>query len=397
MDSGGVKVHLALYALQDNIAFVIIDNQQQRIGLRLKSARERAGLKQDELASLLGLQHRQSLASIEAGERRLQASELLQAVAVLKVDLDYFTDAFRLVPGEARFSFRATPGLQANVLDAFEERAGRWIATYRELGAREGAPTPWLAWRLDLSERSSYEEAQEAAESLVERWALGTRPAESLRQAMEKHLEALVLMVDAPPGISGAASRLPGLNTVLVNRQETEGRRHYDLAHELFHILTWDVMPPDRREAQEVPTSGKKARVEQLADNFAKAALMPRAVVVERWESRDQRTDIHDWLNETASDLRVSSVALMWRLRGLELLSKSDQLEINRDLLAVNGGAATSAHSEPAFSAPFVARVHAAMEAGRLSVKRAASLLGLTMSGLAAVLREHGVQPAFDA
>lgn len=383
--------------MQDIIAFVNTEPLQIRIGQRLRAARERAGLKQEQLATMLGLQHRQSLAAIESGERRLQAAELLTAVGALGVDLDYFTDAFRLVPGEARFSFRALPGLQAPVLDDFEERAGRWIATYRELGARQGTPPSWLGFKLELSELSSYEEAQGAAEYLVQEWSLGATPAESLREAIERHLDALVLMVDAPTGISGAASRLPGLNAVLVNRQEPAGRRHYDLAHELFHLLTWDAMPPERREAQDPPRKGKSARVEQLADNFAKAVLMPRASVLERWEARDPGIDIHDWLNATATALRVSSKALMWRLHGLELLPKGEMLAVNQDRLTGNGGAASAAAPEAAFSARFVQRLHTALDAGRLSAKRAASLLGVTLPALAGLFREYGLQPPFEA
>ena len=63
---------------------------------------------------------------------------------------------------------------------------------------------------------------------------------------------------------------------VLINRHEVEGRRHFDLAHELFHILTWDAMPPEHsEEARE--TGGN--RVEQLANNFASAVLMPTPVL----------------------------------------------------------------------------------------------------------------------
>src|SRR5436309_4593884 len=170
--------------------------QSTRIGLRLKTARERAGLTQKELAEALGLEHRQTLASIEAGERRLTAEELLGAVSTLGVDLDYFTDSFRLV-GEGRFSFRAQPGVAASLLDQFEDRAGRWIATYRELGAQQGEERSWLAHKLALSRHSTFEEAQAAADAIVGSWQLGGRPAESLHSAAERYLNALVLYVDA--------------------------------------------------------------------------------------------------------------------------------------------------------------------------------------------------------
>src|SRR2546429_7733579 len=83
---------------------------------------------------------------------------------------------------------------------------------------------------------------------------------------------SLVLMVDPIKGVSGAACRLPELDVVLINRREIAGRRHFDLAHELFHIFTWDAMPPEHIE--EV-TPKTRTRVEQLADSFASAVLMP--------------------------------------------------------------------------------------------------------------------------
>ena len=104
--------------------------QSDTIGPRLKAARERSGLTQQQLADALGLRHRQTIASIEAGDRRLSAGEMIGAMQVLGVDLDYLTDPFRLV-GEGQFSFRTTGVVEQRVLDQFEEQAGRWIALYR--------------------------------------------------------------------------------------------------------------------------------------------------------------------------------------------------------------------------------------------------------------------------
>lgn len=387
--------------MQDYLTFVIFDTPQQaRIGLRLKSARDQAGLTQQQLATALGMEHRQSLTSVEAGERRLSAEELVRAVEVLGVDLDYFTDAFRLV-GEGRFSFRAHRDVAGHVLATFEGRAGTWIATYRELGAQEGAAPDFLEAKLALTRHSTFEAAQAAGESVAARWQLGEVPAAGLQAAMERHLRVLVLHVDAPPGISGAASQVTGLNSVLVNRQEPEGRRHFDLAHELFHLLTWDAMPPARVEAAEVPRGGKGNRVEQLAENFAAALLMPGDALRARWAARDASADLHDWLRATAAELRVSAVACKWRLHALGCLSRADLLGLSDQRLA---GPGRGAFGQPLgtapvrrFSEPFVRRVAAALDAGRLSVRRAASLLALSLAELAELLRAYGVEPEFEA
>lgn len=366
------------------------------IGRRLQHARERAGLTQLQLARALGLEHRQSLAAVEAGERRLTAEELLRAMEVLGVDLDFFTDTFRLV-GEGRFSFRASAGVTAHVLDDFEERAGRWVATYRELGARAGEEPDWLGQNLQLTRHSSFEDAAAAGEGVAARWGLGDRPAETLQSALEARMDALVLNVDAPAGISGAASQVPRLNAVLVNRAEPEGRRHFDTAHELFHLLTWDTMPPDRRESVEVPRGGKAKRVEQLAENFAAALLMPAPLLAPRWEQRDASEDLHAWLNRTAMDLRVSGKALKWRLVNMGWIGKADVVGINDQRLVANGRAADAAPEVRLFSAKFVDRVAAAVNVGRLSARRSAELLGVTLPRLAGLLRDYGHEPPFEA
>lgn len=367
-----------------------------RVGLRLKAARKRARLTQEELASSLGLRHRQTIASIESGGRPLGARELVGAMDVLGVDLDYFTDAFRLV-GEGQFSFRTSTDIAGSVLDDFEDRAGRWIAMYRELSLEQGEKPRWLESRLALTAASSFEDAQAAGESVAERWRLGSCPAETLCLAMERHASILVLHVDTPPGVSGAASRVPGLNCVLVSRRDPERRRNFDLAHELFHLLTWDTMPPERAEDVNVPRDGKGWRVERLAENFAAAVLMPEKILRRRWDRQPGETDTYRRINEIADDFRVSGVACKWRLYNLGVLTKSDLTEIDDRCLAADGYSNDPLPEVPEFSKAFINRVVVALETGRLSVKRTASLLGLSLPDLASLIRGYGHETYFEA
>jgi Zn-dependent peptidase ImmA (M78 family) len=346
------------------------------------------------LAAALGMNHRQSLSSIEAGERKLSADELLRAMGVLHVDLDYFTDSFRLV-GEGAFSFRAKPEVTPDVLSEFEDQAGRWIATYRELGKQLGESPRWLGSKLDLRPESSFEDAQDAAETIAGAWGLGERPAERLGSAIEEELGVLVLFADAPSGVSGAASQVSGLSTILVNRNEHEARRNYDLAHELFHLLTWDAMPPDHVESVDVPR-GKGKRVERLADSFAAALLMPEPVLRRRWEAKGSDTDLHYWLTETADDLKVSGLACKWRALNLNLMTKAVAESID-DAQLVTKRSSIGQPVVPLFSEHFVHRIARALNAGRLSAKRAASLLDLSLHDFPGLLQDYGHQPTFEA
>lgn len=360
------------------------------IGARIKAKREELGFSQEAVTRLLGFKDRQTLSAIETGERRVSAEELLRFSEVLAAPLDYFTDPF-LLAGEGRFSWRQS-GVPAPRLDTYERDAGRLIALFRALGAEMGRQPPLLRRTLTLAKASSYEDAIAAGERFAEEFRLGDVPARRLAEAMERDLDILVLMVDAVPGVSGAACHLPELDAVLINRREVPGRRHYDLAHELFHILTWEAMPPERLEDA---AAAPRGRVEQLADNFASALLMPRAALdrLGPWDGIEGKA-LAGRLNEAAEELGVTSSALRWRLVGAGLLPKAVAQGVDETLLRNNGRNGRARDLPPLFSKPFAELVAAAVHAGRLSARRAAGLLGLTVDDLADAFAAHGV--AFD-
>jgi Zn-dependent peptidase ImmA (M78 family)/DNA-binding XRE family transcriptional regulator len=358
-----------------------------RIARRLRHFREHRGLTQDEVAELLGFNDRQTLSDLEGGKRRITPDELVAATSALGVSIDDLTDPYRLV-GEGGFSFRVEPGAE-DCVAAFEERAGRLIAVFRELRARSGQPVRRLGHRLELSVQSSFEDAAAAAEYIWNEWDLGDVPAKRLEEALERHLDALVLYVDAPNGLSGAASMLPGLQTILINRNESKARRAFDLAHETFHILTWDAMPPAHIEAPET-VRRKGNRVEQLANAFAAALLMPAQLVNEWWE-RHSNKELSKLVDTTARHFMVSPSALKFRLINLGLVSKRllDQL--------VTLSSASSDERPRLFSARFVQLVATAVDGGQLSLRRAAGLLGLTVGGFVGLCREYGQSLAYEA
>lgn len=357
------------------------------IGARIKALREERGLSQDDLARLFGFKDRQTVSAIETGERRVTAEELVVAVEKLGASLDYFTDPFLLV-GEGRFSWRQTD-VGPQRLSAYERNAGRWIAAFRTIAPQVGRSAPLLRRSLGITRSQSFEDAMDAGERFVAEFGLGEVPAIRLVEVMERELGILVLMVDAFQGISGAACRLPELDVVLINRHEVVGRRHFDLAHELFHILTWDAMPPEHSEdAREVGGN----RVEQLANNFASAVLMP-APTLDRfgdWSDIAQG-DLPGQLNAAADELQVTASALKWRLVALERLKPAMARAVS-DAALRNNGRETVLAPPPPFSKPFMEVIGLAVEEGRVSARRASALLDLTIDDFADLLATHGVQ-----
>lgn len=362
------------------------------IGARIRALRLQRGISQDALARVFGFKDRQTVSAIETGARELTAAELVVVVEELGVGLDYFTDPFRL-DGEARFSWRQS-GVPAEQLQAYEQTAGQWIGAYRKLAAETGRQTPLMRRALGLTKASRFEEAMEAGERFAQELELGPVPALRLASAMEAELGILVLMVDAQTGISGAACRLPELDAVLIARREVAGRRHFDLAHELFHILTWDAMPPEHVEAA---SDFGGNRVEQLANNFAAAVLMPSSALREfDGCARQDMDELVARLNTVADELQVTSSALRWRLVALRRLTKARAQAIPEGTLRNNGHESTPCEQPPLFSKPFVELLAGALDRGSISVRRTASLCGLTIEELDELFATHGVEQVIE-
>jgi AcrR family transcriptional regulator len=122
---------------------------------------------------------------------------------------------------------------------------------------------------------------------------------------------------------------------------------------------------------------------------------MPSDAVVERWNSAATHDDLNDRLRDVAAHFHVSGVACKWRLRNLGLLTKADELEIDDARLA--RAKDSQADVPRAFSERFVTRIARALDAGRLSTKRAASLLSLSVAELRDLLVSYDIEPAFEA
>ena len=362
------------------------------IGGRIKALREQCGLSQDDLAHVFGFKDRQTVSAIETGERRVLAEELLLAVEKLGVSLDYFSDPF-LLAGEGKFSWRQI-SLRPERLSAYERNAGRWIAAFRRMAPEAGYEAPLLRHSLGLSRHHSFEDAAAAGERFAAEFDLGEVPANALSKVMEEHLGLLVLMVNAIEGICAAACRLPELDTVLINRREVPGRRHFDLAHELFHILTWDAMTPEHIE-EATETGGP--RIEQLANSFASAVLMPRPGLDRfgEWAALD-RGELVNKLNRVADELRVTASALKWRLVGLRRVARAQGQEISDALLRNNTRRVAKIELPPLFSKPFAEVIARALDGGRISARRAADVLGLKVDDLPDLFREHGIEATVE-
>jgi len=363
-------------------------NIEQKLGPRLKALREARQLSQDQLAPVYGVNDRQTVSQIETGNRRLSAVELVRVAQFFGVSLDDLSNPFLLGSSKASFSWRQT-GVRTADLNSFELRAGEWIGAYRELSGATGQRLRTILPRVGLTYQSSYEDAIRAGEDVALEFDLGDVPARRLAETMERELGILVLMVEAIQGVSGAACRLPELNVVLINRHESEVRRHFDLAHELFHILTWDTMPPERVECAEpgeakiAPATARErrlARIEQLANNFAAGVLMPGPALDKQGAPHG---DLVVWLDAAAAILGVSGPALKYRLLNAGRIAAEAKRIPDSALIQVARERQLPPPPVP-FGESFLKTIAKAIEGGHLSARRAAGLLDTTTDDLGA-------------
>lgn len=364
---------------------------ETNIGARLRALREAKGMGQDRLAAVLGLDNRQSVSDLERGKRRLTAEELIVLVDTFDVSFDQLTNPF-LLSGKESFSWRQRD-VPLPVLYAFEARAGEWIGAYHELNRLNETPLRKLLPRIGLTHMSSFEDAVDAGEAVAEELTLGERPAFKLAKAIEKRLGVLVLMVNAIDGVSGAACRLRTLNVVLINRHERRARRNSDLAHEVFHILTWDQMKPERVESSVeawdrgpvTRSEQRNMRIENLADNFASGLLMPSS---ELDRIGDPQGDLAEWLTAAAAELGVTARGLKWRLVNSRRHAHLSQ--VSNYALDEVARARGEEEAPLPFSEQFLRTLIRGIEGGHISAARAARLTDMPKGELGELCEAYG-------
>ncbi|HDR9879696.1 MULTISPECIES: helix-turn-helix domain-containing protein [Burkholderia cepacia complex] len=371
----------------------ILQDSARRMGARIRAARESAGMTQAQLSEALGFADRQTLSTIENGDRRVQAAELVRASQVLGHAIDWFIDPF-VVTGEARFSWRVAQTVPDALLDEFESRIGQLVGLMRHLKVALHGPSRALTPMLRIPPHPTFEDAWAWGEAVAQELELGTIPSEKLVDHIERKLDISVLFIDAevamdPKDISGAMCRLSDLGVIVINRQESTVRRNFDVAHELFHALTWDAMPPDRRDPSDQPAGKRVPRIEQLADNFAAAVLMPKATL-DKLIPQEHLTDAA-YLASVARELQVSTGALAYRLLNAKMIDKS----ICDALREVYTPKART-EMPKLLSASFATLLHDGIAHGHVSARKAAKALSMRLDQLAELMTEHGKAVPFS-
>jgi Zn-dependent peptidase ImmA (M78 family) len=310
-------------------------------------------------------------------------------MSFLSKPLEYFTDPF-IITQKNIFSWRIASSGEITGED--EDKAKKLIASYCEFSKMLKSPPLPLSMTLRINKTSTYDEIEAIAEQLAKKWELGKCPVNKLQDIIETELNIPVLYIDAPENISGAACRLDNFHCILINRNEPIGRQSFDLAHELFHLLTWDVFKP-----KPIDEAGKepKSKEEKLADKFASVILMPRESITRYWKTLDNKLELLPKLKNVAAEYRVSVAAAYWRLFNLNLVPNKENIDADYDS-EIKFCFVEYSSKPQLFSYFFAKLIKGVLDKGLASRGKVESLLGCKERDLENLFIAHGLKGLYE-
>jgi Zn-dependent peptidase ImmA (M78 family)/DNA-binding XRE family transcriptional regulator len=337
-------------------------NNYADLGRRIAQAREDVGKTQSELANLVGLD-RTAITRVEAGTRKVSATELVAIATALERPIDWFVVesppsvvSRRSDPVVGGFSRRLDLALE-NIARDVGFLVDRHVLTGTARQAREMP--------------ESFEDAEKLAGSARAELGKPDGPIYDLQAESEK-LGFLAFSIALGPDAGDAAYvEVENLGVAVVNGTADPGRRRFSLAHEIGHHLVGDAYEPEPRLGA--------ADTERMLNVFAAHFLMPRSAVQKTWnEFSGQPSRLA--ATAVAVRFRVSWTAACNQLRDLGLIDGRE-----RDRLVANDlkkgevfefGERWQPELEPPSVPPGYARaVIAAYRAKRLTPARTIELL----------------------
>ena len=286
---------------------------------RIVAAREAAGFSITEAAQKLGFKNYQTLSAIEKGARKINAHELIMIARLYGRSLDYFLES-DVTPDPVPL-WRKTAKTDVNQV---QRQFLCFLENYSNLEYLLGLKRRWKdiqkSYDRDDFSDNGFERADRLGADIHNFLDLGSRPSSNLLNVLENKLRFKVLHLPLGDGASGASVVDNTLGVgILINLNDAPWRRNFDLAHELFHVISWNVFSP-----QEIGNGTKKTRPEQYADIFASSLLLPEVHLLDALKETavDDEVRFIDII-ELAKDFGVSTEAILWRLVNLKVLKKS--------------------------------------------------------------------------
>jgi Zn-dependent peptidase ImmA (M78 family)/transcriptional regulator with XRE-family HTH domain len=363
-----------------------MDLSIKSLGDRIKTFRKRLNLTQKDLANQMGFNSPETLSQIERGDRELKAWELVKLAKLLSLNLN---DLLRIenVQEKPVVLWRESPETDK------ESKESKFIKHCEDYAMLEELSRSRTAEQFPQKKVSpddvSYETARRLASEIRREFNLGDRPARELIKILEEGFGVKIWYFDMEEG-SAASTIGPFGPAILMNLNEAPWRRNYNFAHEIFHLITWNSLPPSL--IKNSPDLWDK--LEKIANVFASCILLPNDVVTVEFEKNiDKKSITYIDLIGMARKFDVSTEALLFSLLNLKLLDKNTVDNILKDQLFREIDRSTMAPSwwrPPEFPERFVRLAFVAYKKGKLSKAKLAEMLDTSLIDLSKILQEYG-------
>jgi len=365
---------------------------RKTLGGRIRTARVRLSLSQQQLADEAGFSAPQIISQIEKGEREVKAWELVNLARVLRMDVSQLLSTEEPKP-LAPVLWRKYPERDRELIEAdFLQRCEQYALLEKLCEVVAGRQLPKVSMN---SATMNLQDAEQLGENVWKEFELGSQPATCLAGVLEERYGVKIWYQNLEEG-SAASTKGSFGAAILMNSTEAPWRRNFSFGHELFHLLTWDSIPPQLL----IESPGLWERIERLASAFASSLLLPSDDVAQVFEShiKDDRVVYTD-LIEVAREFGVSTEALLYRLLNLgsidrddvdSLLADSDFRDLDRSVRLSDWW------KPPAIPERFVRLAFTAYQKGKLSRPRFAQYLNTSLIDLTDTLLEYGLDDRKD-
>lgn len=363
--------------------------KNQDIARRIREIREQRGLSQQELAELMGWKSHTSIVAIESGEQNIKMHELLKLATILNVPPESF---YSETPKEC--SKRPTILWRKKALDSTialreEHNLIQYYQNYCLVERLVDTPSSSIKALprefCDIS-TANVDWANQLAEKIHREFRLGDYPAALLIKYLEEEYGVLLISRPLEDG-SAACYREDNRSVIMINEKEVRWRQTFNIAHELFHLITWNELLISKIQSSEELFH----KNEKLADAFAAALLMPQQMI-----DLDVRGNklTYSFIVALAGKYQVSKQAMLLRLRYLKFISSKsvDQALADPEFAKLDHDIFKQAFtSVPPFGNRFIRLAYLAYEKGRLSKAKLAKILSIKLRDLNQYLAEKGL------
>lgn len=336
------------------------------LGIRIRYARNKAKLTQAELSEKMGFKDRQTLSDIEQGKRSVKVDELIALSGFLNTSVEDLTDPLN-IQGQFGLAVSAEAGVAPVEVEEASARASAYFSMFHWLTLANGESFPVMRFKFGLAADATEAEVAAAAQELQD-----SRYGREARLLHANVLYATFSSEKGPRAIKSIACHLPRFDTIIVNRELSKAEQKFEIAKQIFKLLTWDC--PQKDFLSEVFAKHYLVNEKMLDDNFGQRSQVPAAAIL-----------------KAAAYSDVCPLLIAQHLLSLGRTSAQTVQELKeapprkvRD---------DKKHS---LSQDFMALLEDALESGILSNKKAARVLGLSLLELDTLFRAHGFKREFD-